>query len=104
MLEAVGTAGGKRYLEERDRLGIRVDGPTSRPRPFSAPTPICGCWSTCVRRQGFWDQWRSDAKEALAHQVCHFRRLPLRCSKRRCLMVSRLIFSLSSMMVWPRPK
>jgi len=26
VLEAVGTAGGKRYLEERDRLGIRVDG------------------------------------------------------------------------------
>lgn len=29
-----------------------------------------------VRRQGFWDQWRVELREALAHQVCHSRRLP----------------------------
>lgn len=29
-----------------------------------------------VRRQGFWDKWRGELTEALAHQDCHFRLLP----------------------------
>ena len=27
-----------------------------------------------VRRQGFWDNWRRELTEALAHQGCHFKR------------------------------
>ncbi|WP_394889530.1 hypothetical protein ACG873_30185 [Mesorhizobium sp. AaZ16] len=30
-----------------------------------------------VRGQGFWDNWRGELTEALAHQGWHFRRLPL---------------------------
>lgn len=34
----------------------------------------CPAIDGIVRRQGFWDRWRHELTEALAHQGCHFMR------------------------------
>ena len=52
---------------------------------------------------GYWEI-QAKTTEALARPVDNLQAAASRCCKRRCSMVFGLILSLSSRMVWPRPK